>query len=116
MAECIVLQALYDDSEPECYAYFDILREFVQPGAPVTVDATIAQLLESMPAYGNDGVAVFLDACYDIAEQIPYRHASHDKLVTLVDCILNTDKINPPTEDPVSQSWYIFTCTSWSIG
>nr|POF01078.1 hypothetical protein CFP56_21026 [Quercus suber] len=76
---------------------FAILREVVQPDSAVSVERAATQLATFLPQgkpYASE-VSYLLDTCYEMAEQIPYDHASMLKLVTIIDLCLSSSQWLP---------------------
>lgn len=63
-----------------------ILRDFLQPDAKMSLEAAAKSLLVMIPAHAPESAEVhsFGEICVELAEQIPYHHSSHLKLVQLL--------------------------------
>ena len=51
--------------------------------------AAVDQIVGHIPEDDANETMNFLALCMEIGEQIPYHHASQNKLVTLIDLVLN---------------------------
>lgn len=108
MAERIDIQPLEPGDEPLSAEYFEVLREVVQPDATLATSDALEQLLGILPNDSVDELMNLLQTCCEVGEQIPYHHASQSKLVTVLDSVLNSEKVVKLTEGAVS------TCLSGS--
>ncbi|SMQ47085.1 unnamed protein product [Zymoseptoria tritici ST99CH_3D7] len=65
---------------------FDILCRSLQPDPELSMEATI-QKITALPPQGklySREMGVFLETCYEVAEQIPFAHASMTRLTTII--------------------------------
>ena len=71
---------------------FDILRDTLQPDSETPLETAVQKIVALLPEgkpYSRE-VGVFLETCYELADQIPYSHPSMTKLTTLVYSTLNS--------------------------
>jgi len=68
---------------PPEYMAFLVLREFLQPTSPLSINEAVQCLLEIFPK-GNVEDEVVVIVSMDMAKQIPYHHSSHQKLARLL--------------------------------
>jgi hypothetical protein len=74
---------------------FDLLCNFLQPKTTSRRESTAQVILKILPEntpYSMD-VAMFSDACIEVAEQIPYHHPSQLKLVDLLEYLGRSTKL-----------------------
>jgi hypothetical protein len=65
---------------------FDILRDTLQPDSESPLETAVQKIVALLPEgkpYSRE-VGVFLETCYEMADQIPYSHPSMTKLTNLV--------------------------------
>jgi hypothetical protein len=71
---------------------FDILRDTLQPDSESPLETAVQKIVALLPEgkpYSRE-VGVFLETCYEMADQIPYSHPSMTKLTNLVYLTLNS--------------------------
>lgn len=105
MSEHIAFSTLepVDDFEPSAHQWYDILRNAIQLDNKISTDDAVQNLVAIFPdtyPIGHE-LSIFEETCCEVAEQMPYHHASQNKLVTLLDLVLHSDKVIRPTDDPV---------------
>nr|POF01080.1 hypothetical protein CFP56_21028 [Quercus suber] len=99
------LEELGDD--PLTDHVFDILANVLQPDSALSVDIAVTQLTALLP--DRDPYSAEVDALImrviDLAEQIPYYHASMVKLVTIADLCLTSSRCQPLTSNEPRRRW-----------
>lgn len=71
------------------------LNEFLQPQSEVSIHDAAQSILTHMPAgkpYSDEGFA-FAALVVEVAEQIPYQHPSHARLVRLLKYLTKSPKL-----------------------
>ncbi|CAK4032227.1 Hypothetical predicted protein [Lecanosticta acicola] len=89
------LQLEEPGDDPLADQVFDILqRALQQPDGEVSLETAAEQITALLPCgrpYSTE-VAIFLMTCCEVAEQIPYSHASMIRLVTIIDSCLHSSR------------------------
>lgn len=68
------------------YDVFQIFNEYLQPDSKTSHDSAVNSLLTLVPKVDNDQqVMTIINIVLDLAEQIPYYHTSHIKLVRIME-------------------------------
>lgn len=75
---------------------FNLLREYLQPNSTPTKVSTAQSILDLLPQSAplSNEVWLFGETVLELAEQIPYHHPSHLKLVLLLDHLGTSTKLN----------------------
>lgn len=94
-----------DDFEPAEHVYYEILCNVMQPDTQITTHDAVQRLVSAFPANDGHEVVLFADTCCEVAQYVPYNHASQSKLITIMDSVLCSQEISPLIGDPVRPSW-----------
>lgn len=70
----------YDSIE---YKLFLVLRNYLQPDSTISTGDAAEHVINVFP-YKYPDLRQLISVCFEIAEQIPYHHPSHLKLVRLI--------------------------------
>lgn len=73
---------------------FYLLRDFLQPDTNLTLDITTQSILDSLSKQDakSQETSLFGDLCVQLAERIPYHHASLMKMVALLERLAEPTK------------------------
>ena len=81
--------------DPLSVKVFEILRDFLQSNAALTLQNTARSILALLPENDSDSMEVlsFSETCIEVAEQIPYHHPSRLKLAGLMEQMGRSTKL-----------------------
>ncbi len=101
LRDCIALKnmsalslKIEDPDDPLANKTHRILQGFLQPSSRLTIKDTAHSLLALLPKNASDSTEIwnFGEICIEIAEQIPYYHASQIKLTALFEELAKSSK------------------------
>ena len=84
-----------------------VLRDFLQPTSALTLDAATQLTLDALPndaAHSHESWSL-AETCVELAEQIPYHHASQLKLAALMENLLRSKKLLTIPQGKVSDRY-----------